>query len=143
MKRQVFNLISLLSLLLVAGLAIAQTGNVHANVPFSFSVGRRTLPAGTYNIGPISSGSMVLLVQGRSGNSSMMAGSNAAESNKAADKTKLVFRRYRDQYFLAEIWVEGATRGRQLPKSSREKELAKELATDLTHQRVEVVASLY
>jgi hypothetical protein len=143
MKRQVFSLITLLSLLLVTGLAIAQTSKMRANVPFSFSVGSKTLPAGAYNIGAIGSGSMVLLVQGRGGSSSAMVGCNAAESNKAADKTKLVFNRYRDQYFLAEIWVEGATRGRQLPKSSREKELAKELAMDLTHQRAEIVASLY
>ena len=46
-------------------------------------------------------------------------------------------------YFLAEIWVGGATLGRELPKTSREKELAKELASDSTQGRVEVVASLY
>jgi hypothetical protein len=124
-------------------LAIAQTSNVRANVPFSFSVGGKTLPAGTYAIGGITSDPKMLLLQARDSNSSIIVGSNAAESLKPADKTKLVFNRYRDQYFLAEIWVEGAVRGRQVPKSSREKELAKELATDLMHQRVEVVASLY
>jgi hypothetical protein len=144
MKRQAFNLISLLSLLLVAGLAIAQTSQVRSNIPFNFTVGDKTLPAGTYDIGAMnSSGGNMLLLQARGGNSSMMVGSNAAETVKPADKTKLVFNRYRDQYFLAEIWVEGATRGRQLPKSSREKELAKELALDSRHQRVEIVASLY
>jgi hypothetical protein len=142
MKRQAFSLISLLSLLLVAGSAIAQSRNVRANVPFSFSVGDTTLPTGTYSIGAISSDAKTLLVQARGG-SGMMVSSNAAESLTPASKTKLVFNRYRDQYFLAEIWVEGATLGRRLPKSSREKELAKELAADLTHQRVEVVASLY
>jgi len=40
-------------------------------------------------------------------------------------------------------WVEGATRGRQLPKTSREKELAKELAANLTRERVEVVADVW
>jgi len=142
MKRQALSLISLLSLLLVAGLAIAQSNNVRANVPFSFTVGSETLPAGTYDIRAMSSDPKVLLVQAQGG-SSIIVGSNAAESLKGAEKTKLVFNRYRDQYFLAEIWVQGATRGRQLPKTSREKELAKELAQDLTHQRVEIVASLY
>ena len=142
MKRQALSLISLLSLLLVAGLAIAQSNHVRANVPFSFTVGSETLPAGTYDIRAMSSDPKVLLVQAQGG-SSIIVGSNAAESLKGAEKTKLVFNRYRDQYFLAEIWVQGATRGRQLPKTSREKELAKELAQDLTHQRVEIVASLY
>jgi hypothetical protein len=143
MKRQALSLISLLSLLLVAGLAIAQTSNLRANVPFSFTVGSKTLPAGTYDIGAISSDPKMLLLHARDGNSSMMVGSNSAENPKGAEKSKLVFNRYRDQYFLAEIWVQGATRGRQLPKTSREKELAKELAQDLTHRRVEIVASLY
>jgi hypothetical protein len=144
MKRQALSLISLLSVLLVAGLASAQTSNVRANVPFNFTVGSNTLPAGAYDIRNVStSGANTLLLQARDGNSSMIVSSNAAETFKPADRTKLVFNRYRDQYFLAEIWVEGATRGRQLPKTSREKELAKELAQDLTHQRVEIVASLY
>jgi hypothetical protein len=143
MKRHTLSLISL-GLLLMAGSAIAQTSNVRANVPFSFTVGSKTLPAGMYDIGAISvRDAKTLLLQARDGSSSLMVGSNAAETVKPADKTKLVFNRYRDQYFLAEIWVEGATRGRQLPKNSREKELAKELAQDLTPQRVEIVASLY
>jgi hypothetical protein len=143
MKRQAFGFISLLSLLLLAGSAIAQTSNLRASVPFNFTVGHKTLPAGTYNIGAISGAPQILLMQARDGNSSMMVASNAAENSKPSNKTKLVFNRYRDQYFLAEIWVEGATRGRQLQKSSREKELAKDLASNLTRQQFEVVASLY
>jgi len=144
MKRHALSLISLLSLLLMAGSAIAQTSNVRANVPFNFTVGSKALPAGTYDIeGLSSSGANMLLVQARDGSGRMIVGSNAAESVNGANKTKLVFNRYRDQYFLSEIWVEGATHGRQLPKTSREKELAKELAQDLTNRRVEIVASLY
>ena len=53
MKRQAFSLVSLLSLLLVAGSAIAQTVHVRANIPFNFAVGSKTLPAGTYDVGTI------------------------------------------------------------------------------------------
>ena len=63
MKRQALSLISLLSLLLVAGSAIAQSSHVRANVPFNFTVGSKTLPAGTYDIAAISSDPKVLLVQ--------------------------------------------------------------------------------
>ena len=143
MKRQTFSLVSLLSLLLVAGSAIAQTVHVRANIPFNFAVGSKTLPAGTYDVGTIDGrDSKMLLLQGRDGNSSMIVGSNAAENFKAADKTKLVFNQYGSRYFLSEIWVNGATRGRQLPKTSREKELAKDWAQDLTQRRVEIVANL-
>jgi hypothetical protein len=143
MKRQTFSLVSLLSLLLVAGSAIAQTVHVRANIPFNFAVGSKTFPAGTYDVGTIDGrDSKMLLLQARDGNSSMIVGSNAAEHFKPADKTKLVFNQYGSRYFLSEIWVNGATRGRQLPKTSREKELAKDWAQDLTRRRVEIVANL-
>lgn len=144
MKRQAFSLISLLSLLLVAGSAIAQTIHVRANIPFNFAVGNKTFPAGTYDVGTIGqSDTTVLLLQSRDSNSSMMVGSNPAQNLKPADKTKLVFNQYGNRYFLSQIWVVGETRGHQLPKSSREKEVATELAQDRTQQRVEVLASLY
>lgn len=143
MKRQAFSLVSLLTLLLVAGSAIAQTVHVRGDIPFNFAVGNKTLPAGTYDVGTISSGdSKTLLLQSRDGDASMMVNSNAAESFKPADKTKLVFNRYGNRYFLSQIWVNGETRGRQLPKTSREKEMARDVAQNLTRGQVEIVASL-
>jgi len=143
MKRQAFSLISLLSLLLVAGSAIAQTVHVRANIPFNFGVGSKTFPAGTYDVRPIDHhDNKILLLKARDGHASMMVLSNVAENLKPADKTKLVFNQYRNQYFLSEIWVNGATRGTRLVKSSREKELARDMAQDLTRGRVEIVASL-
>jgi hypothetical protein len=143
MKRQAFSLISLLSLLLVAGSAIAQTVHVRGYVPFNFAVGNKTFPAGTYEIGTMDHhDSKILLLQARDGSASMMLNSNAAESLKPADKTKLVFNQYGSRYFLSEIWVNGETRGHQLPKTSREKELARDVAQNLTHQQVEIAASL-
>jgi hypothetical protein len=143
MKRQAFSLISLLSLLLAAGSAIAQTVHVRGNVPFSFAVGKMTFPAGTYDIGTIDNrDSKILLLQARDGSASVMVISNATENLKPADKSRLVFNQYGNRYFLSQIWVAGETRGHQLPKTSREKELAKDLAKSLTQQRVEIVASL-
>lgn len=143
MKRQAFSLISLLSLLLMAGSAIAQTIHVRANVPFNFSAGNKKLPAGTYDIRTISFDTKMLLLQARDGMSGMIVNSNAAQTLNRAGENKLVFNQYGNQYFLAEIWVRGASLGRQLPKTNREKELANELASDLTQRQVEVAASLY
>jgi hypothetical protein len=143
MKRQAFSLVSLLSLLLVAGSAIAQTVHVRANIPFNFAVGNKTFPAGTYDIGTIDHrDGNILLLQARNGNASMMVGSNATESLATADKTKLVFNQYGSRYFLSQIWVNGETRGRQLLKTSREKEMARDMAENLTRGQVEIVASL-
>jgi len=116
---------------------------VRADVPFNFAAGDKSLPAGTYDVGSIDNvNTKILRLQARDGNSSMMVGSNAAQSLKPADKTKLVFNRYGNRYFLSEIWVNGATRGHQLPKTSREKELARDVAQNLTQGRVEIMASL-
>jgi hypothetical protein len=143
MKRQAFSMVSLLSLLLVAGSAIAQTVHVCANIPFNFAVGNKTLPAGTYDVGTIgNSDGKTLLLKGRGSNASTLVGSNVAQNLRPANQTKLVFNRYGSRYFLSQIWVAGETRGHQLAKTSREKELARDIAQNLTNGRVEIVASL-
>jgi hypothetical protein len=143
MKRQAVRLVSLLSLLLVAGSAIAQSIHVRGDIPFNFVVGSKTYPAGTYEIGTIDvRNSRTLLLKARDGNASAMINSNAAESLTPANKTKLVFNRYGNQYFLSRVWVNGETLGHQLPKSSREKEMARDMIRNLTQERVEVLASL-
>jgi type V secretory pathway adhesin AidA len=143
MKRQAFSLVSLLTLLLVAGSAIAQTVHVRGNIPFNFAVGSKTFPAGTYDIGSIDSGAgKILVLQARDSNTSMMLNSNAAENLEPADKTMLGFNQYGNRYFLSQIWVAGETRGHQLPKTSREKEMARDVAQNLTQGRVEIMASL-
>jgi hypothetical protein len=143
MKRQAFSLVGLLTLLLVTGSAIAQTVHVRGNIPFNFAVGSKTFSAGTYDIGSIDSGTgKILVLQARDSNTSMMLNSNAAENLEPADKTKLIFNQYGNRYFLSQIWVAGETRGHQLPKTSREREMARDAAQNLTQGRVEIMASL-
>jgi hypothetical protein len=67
-----------------------------------------------------------------------MVSANRVESLNGSDKTKLVFDRVGDQYFLREVWTEGAKSGRQLPKSKLESELAK----NNSPQRLVVLAEL-
>jgi hypothetical protein len=44
---------------------------------------------------------------------------------------RLVFHRYGDDYFLYEIWPAGATTGRELVQSHREKEVQRKLREDV------------
>jgi hypothetical protein len=141
MKQHALSLLSLLGLFLMGSAAAQTTVHMRANVPFNFAVGSTTLPAGTYNIQNVTN-TQALLVKSQSGEASMIAGTNSAEGARSA-KSKLVFHKYGSQYFLAEIWTQGSELGRQVPPSNREKELAKELASNLIDRRVEVVASLY
>ena len=117
---------------------------MRSNIPFDFTVEGKTVPAGTYTIGHEGYSPELLLLQSNDSKLQMIVGSNAAENHQGANKTNLVFNRYKDQYFLSEIWVEGATTGRHIPKTGREKELAKQTASaNLAQERVELVAALY
>jgi hypothetical protein len=124
MKKQVLCLVGVLSLLLVAGSALAQN-TIVANVPFNFSVNRTTMPAGEYSITNLgASGALALQSQDRK-NVNLFTPNHAEISKPSAD-TKLVFHCYngREQCFLYQIWVQGKNLGRQLPKSSYENEVS-------------------
>jgi hypothetical protein len=53
-----------------------------------------------------------------------MVNSYAVQANAASTSTKLIFHRYGDEYFLYQVWVQGESRGRELPPTKVEKELA-------------------
>jgi len=119
-------------ILMVVGLAVAPTKaqsprGVRAEVPFDFIVGNKTLPAGKITIlrmtsgeaGPLSitnlEDSQVALRMGRMMN-----------STDASDQGKLVFRRYGNRHYLAQVWIPGY-RAIEVIKSNNERALEKEL----------------
>jgi hypothetical protein len=137
MKKQALTFVGVLSLLLVAGAAFAQTGSIQGNVPFSFTVNGTTFPAGAYTISPVGEQAGVL-IRGAEKSAIKLVIPNSVQSTQASDRTKLVFHCYgRDHCFLYQMWIAGDTNGRQLPKSSVEKELA----ASLESKNVTVVAS--
>jgi len=127
MKRQVLTLVGVLSLLLAAGSAFAQTIKVRADVPFKFIINKETLPAGQYTIESFGSlDGRTLSIRSADMNAKAMVRANSVQSRQAAEETKLVFLHYGDLYFLSQIWVAGRVSGHQLPKSARETELARD-----------------
>ena len=131
MKRQVLTLVTVLSLLLLAGSAVAQTIHVRGDIPFNFIVGKHAFVAGQYEISSVGSGdSKTLLIRSVDGRENLFAQTNSTKSLQRADKTKLIFHRYGDRYFLAQVWVEGAAYGHQMQKSSRETEMASSYTKD-------------
>ena len=137
MKKQVLSLVGVLSLMLVAGSALAQS-RVEADVPFNFTVNRTTMPAGAYTLSPVGSGE-ALLIQSKDRQSVKLAMPNRAQSSAPSKTTKLVFHCYgKDQCFLYQVWVEGLNRGRQFQKSSLENEIEAKLRS----RDVPVIASV-
>lgn len=111
-------------LLLATGLSSAQIGRqpVKATIPFDFMAGRTSLPAGEYTVAALSDIG-TLWVSGDSSEKALL-NSQAVQASMPAAATKLVFHRYGDQYFLRQIWVQGEIRGRELPETRMERELA-------------------
>jgi hypothetical protein len=115
-------------LLLMATMASAQT--VHFTVPFPFVAGSKNLPAGDYSIELNRvAGALFLRSEDPSGNNVMMLANNS-DWTRNPDKTYAIFQRYGAQYFLAEVWRQGA--GQTLNPGKLERELASK------HSKVEV-----
>lgn len=130
MKKQILSLVGVLSLVLAAGSAFAQSQEVRANIPFDFVVSKTTMPAGTYSISRIASSSDAVVVRGLNCKAAKLVGTMKQGSAKINDRSKLVFRRYGDRYFLSQIWVEGTDHVRVLPKTNLESEVALDLKSN-------------
>jgi hypothetical protein len=113
---------TLLILMLVGltGLVNAQMSPLKAQIPFDFVANGKKLPAGECIIAVVTNGLTKLTI--RSGKQAVLALPIAAEWPNASTETALVFHRYGDRYFLANIKRAGAI-GYALPVSRQENEL--------------------
>ena len=118
--------------LLLATASYAQETHVRGSVPFNFIVGNQVLPAGDYTVQSANSAGTALAIRNDDEGKAIMALSMSCRQLKPSDKTKLVFHRVGNRYFLSEIWVEGENAGRRLPPSAAETETA-------LNQKVETV----
>jgi hypothetical protein len=137
MKNQLFALIGL-GLLLATASASAQTGVVKANVPFYFILEKTQIPAGQYLFHTLGTSGTAMSIESPDRKLVKLFLPNACETTQSQDTSKLVFHRYGDQYFLAEIWTAGNQRGNELRKTRRETEVAMGQPVD----NVVVVATL-
>lgn len=140
MKKQAYMIATLITLLTVAGLSTANaqtSGNPQlvANIPFTFSIGEQTLPAGEYTVRCVNpdSPTKVLRVRSKDGHVSALVQTNSV-IGKIENNARLVFYHYGDRYFFAQAWLPADSIGMQAPKSRTEKgrELAREKRTTET-----------
>lgn len=115
---------------IVAGVsAQAQTlqYRLTVNIPFDFTVTGKQLPAGKYWVKRASDaqGDTVLQITTTDGSSIVNRFSIPIFTFNPKNHGELVFHRYDDQYFLAEVWPAGGGTGRAFPKTRAERELEK------------------
>jgi hypothetical protein len=106
--------------------AFAQTTQLKVAVPFEFITGDTVLPAGNYDVESIDTwGGKALSIHNVTSNAGTLLLSNSCQLAKTSDSNKLVFYRYGQRYFLAEIWTAGTNIGRKMSLNQRQSELAR------------------
>ena len=118
--------LSLLVLLTAATSVFAQSQRARINIPFSFVVGQKSFPAGEYTVEPNSKDTLtVWSLKGENNKDAIVFTTNSVRSDRNNEQTKLVFSKYEDQHFLAQVWMAGDQNGRELVVTTSEKYLVK------------------
>ena len=120
MKQHIFKLTAIFAIFLglaVVGVQAQTPSKVEVNIPFEFSAGTKTLQPGVYSIKRLSGNYLALRsVDGKSAVILNAPVNLTSLDDKAGER--LVFSKYGDQYYLAQIWLTADT-GRELIVSKR------------------------
>jgi len=119
MRRNLIGTLSLVVLSLVLTAAGYAQTVAKADVPFAFTVGQKTLPAGRYVVA--TDGQDVITIQSYETGASVI--SLAGKEQPRNTSPKLIFHRIDNQYFLAQVWGAEGTSGLRVGPSALEKEL--------------------
>jgi hypothetical protein len=139
MKLRIFSLIiilSFLSMLAPASPPLAFAVRIRAEIPFDFMVGSKRMPKGEYFIESVNESGTLLIRNAKKGKAVYFTAVQNKETEKP--KSKLIFRRYNDQYFLARIWDGSSEIIWKIEKSKAEKKIAKALKKEENPDEVPV-----
>ena len=145
MKRRFYLTIAIM---IVCGV-VAINGNAQSNVaptmradiPFTFTVGQKTLPAGVYTVRILNPTSDRKTLQIRSENGRVSAIVQTLGVNGTlAENAKLVFRRYGEQYFFAQAQMAGDTTSLTATKTRAERATQRALKRSDSSTAIAIVA---
>jgi hypothetical protein len=128
MKKLLYTLMTVVLVILFEGAAQTQTTNqprVIAKIPFAFTVGKSTLPAGKYTFTVVNPASdrTVLQIRSADGRASAMILTNSVKGI-VTENAKLVFERYDDRYVFTQAQMAGdATSFETLRSRSERKQM--------------------
>jgi hypothetical protein len=109
-----------------SGPAQAQDNRVKATVPFNFTVGDNTLPAGTYTIGSSVNSSDILTLKSWENRVNVMTLGHP-DQNNPKNAEELVFHKYGAQYFLSDIRSSNSAMNIHLATTKAEKRARKQV----------------
>lgn len=124
----VFAAVILICLFAVSSAKGQSTNRVvlQADIPFEFTVGKVTLPAGEYTVRSVSDSSDILQLRSADGHSILVQMNSII--GKADDSAKLIFNRYGNHYFFTQAWMPATQTGLEASKSRAERAARRELA---------------
>ncbi|HET9711939.1 MAG TPA: hypothetical protein VFP64_08655 [Pyrinomonadaceae bacterium] len=120
MRNQIYRIAAILGIFLslaVAGVQAQTPSRVEVNIPFEFSAGKTTLKPGVYTVKRMS-GNLVTLRNVNNKSSVILNAPVNLSSTSVDAKERLVFNKYGDRYFLAQIWLT-VDSGRELLKEKK------------------------
>jgi hypothetical protein len=110
MKARMIHLAALLVLILLIPVALRAQMSIRqqlfqVDIPFAFIAGGVHLPAGHYSVYHPGDPYLVV-IEKDDGRARAMAYIHPSATSPSESSTKLVFNKYGDQYFLAQVWTE-------------------------------------
>ena len=125
MRNFTLGLVALLVVALGSAASLAGDRRVVVDVPFAFTVGERTLPAGRYLVEQEPpSGSFFTIRNVEGGRGAVVLGGAVVDRDGATRETAIVFTNYRGEHFLSEIFMPNRAAGNVIKRSDQEKELS-------------------
>ncbi len=98
---------------------------IKVTIPFDFLVGNKQLKAGDYVVQSWgTTGGGALLFMAEDGSARQIVFAVPVETNKTGNHERLVFHRYGNEQFAAQVWFMGDEEGYDLIPGAREKESA-------------------
>jgi hypothetical protein len=122
MKRHTWQAVGFLVVLLAAAAASGQDNPavLKADIPFPFVVANHTFPAGRYVVSTLGEQTIRIANSHKQG---AFVLTSRVDGRASESMGNLVFYRYEDSYFLAQVWSAGNNHGKQVFKSLAEEEL--------------------
>jgi len=139
MRKPIISLIAAVSLgvaLLATTLAAPFTVKIRAEIPFDFIVGKKRLPKGEYLIESLNDAGTLTIRNAKKGKA--VTFNTIRHKPTDSPKSKLIFNRYGDQYFLARVWDGSSETVLKLNKSKVEKQVAKQFKKEENPDEVSV-----
>lgn len=125
----IFAALVLLAALVAVSVEARTSSSLMVQIPFDFQVGGKSLPAGLYVIERSTlSSAEGLSLRNTDNKHSVYVLTSTVQSGSRQRGSRLVFNRYKEQYFLSQFWTSGEQSGRELIKTNKELSAERELS---------------